>query len=192
VISPRKQKHDFLLAGEVEASIVSELFGSPYYDSCINQGLVEQIQRIQIDLPLLPEDINDIITLLKYSPTALSYALDTDPLFSGHRNDVHVQIIDQFDRKHFLRTLHDALAFDFRRPELSRYFYEGRGLREIRVVTEQTIKSDTGTILTAKLPYRFNIVPLVEEMGGGYAPVLGLDDEEQSLEAPAPSAGSGS
>src|SRR5207249_789590 len=99
--------------------VVRSFIGTQYYDQHIDKTLVEEIQRIQGNLPLTSEQIPNLIEVLKLSPTALSVCLHPIQMIVQHRtgeNAVTGELIDPEDVKYLFNTAYECLFSDFRNP----------------------------------------------------------------------------
>jgi hypothetical protein len=149
-------------------TIIANVLGSSYYDNHINEHLVDKIRVIQGNLPLSPEDIPEIILLLRWSPNALARALDPDPMIVTHRKEgTQPENVDRNDRIYFLRQLYEALAIDFRKTALKHYFYQTRGIRELETLQKVVVKNENEIVAQNESRERRAIGRLFDEMGGG-------------------------
>ena len=172
--------------GPCNGSLFVRVFGCPYYDSHINQDLVNYIQGIQADLPLTQEEALKVQELCRLSPSALLHATQPDPNLVVHRSEQMTNVdtekkemFDKWGSSYLLRILYHYLMADFRRPGPRAYFYELRGLREIEITQVIRVKSQNQIELEDVLSERRGIVELAYDYlapdgGGKYATVVAL------------------
>lgn len=178
----------FLLAGEMTEPVLKVL-GNEYYKSRINIQMVLEIQKIQVNLNLTPEDIEKVVLLLKWSPTALAWALYPNEMLVNPRDLVNNLIRNSTElicRNYFLGGLYSLFKSDFRRPQLRAQFYQVHGLREIETLERVVIKSAEGVELQDDLNLRQAIIPLAEDYvdpdGSEWAMALALDSTPEPWE----------
>ncbi len=169
--------YEFLLTGEVSPDVI----GCPFYDSYINQGLLAEIQRIQGGFPLPPDDVNEALQLLRWSPIGLAHALRPDPMLVQHRtgDTTPDTDMDRLDRNYFFGMLYSSLARDFRDWALGKYLHEIRGLREIEVSRVVTVKSESAVVLEGASSERIRVGKMRDEEGGMYISALLFDTAPQ-------------
>jgi hypothetical protein len=166
----------FLLAGEITLPMITAIT-SPYYINHINEELIARIQEIQGNIPLSLEEIRQARYLLKWSPTALAWALHPDEMIVNHRAETHLsnetfkRDSDSFCRNFFLRKLYTFFKNDFRRAVLRPIFYNVHKLREIETRETVLIKSATCLVLQGDIRERLSI----GQLGDGYVGPDGSD-----------------
>ena len=171
----------FLLFGDFP----TKALGCPFYDAQINEDFVSEIQRIQGNLPLPPEDIKIAIQLLRWSPEALFWALTPDPMITIHRSQqgfLNKPIIDTHDRNYFFRMLCRGLMHDFGPPPIAKYFFEDRKIRSIETTQTVIIECESKGSLKGEIHEKQHVVQMANEYGGGYVGVLALDDAPRPWE----------
>jgi Restriction endonuclease len=155
----------FLLAGKM-TGLVLEALASEYHINHINENFLSEIQRIQGDLILSPEEVHQVILLLKWSPTALAWSLYPNEMLANYpiqRDlvDIHTrESADLICRNYFLSVLYSIFKSNFRRPELRKHFYSAYGLREIETLDKLIIKSSTGIEVQGELKLRQAIIEM--------------------------------
>ncbi|PSN17986.1 hypothetical protein C7271_14880 [filamentous cyanobacterium CCP5] len=155
----------FLLAGDMTDSVL-EALASEYYLSHINEDFISQIQQIQGGMILSPEEVQQVILLLKWSPTALAWSLYPNEMlvnYSVQKDLVDMDVGERGDllcRNYFLSVLYVIFKSNFRRPELHNHFYNIHGLREIETIERLIVKSHTGIEFQGELELRQAIIPL--------------------------------
>lgn len=164
----------------------AEVLGCSYYDSHINNAMLSEIKCLQGDLKLSEQEEETAIRLLRLSPAALAYALNSDPLIVGHRGtleempDAERERVERNDSTYFLWVLHQCLQANFRDNRLTRYFFEVRQLREIETKQEFVLKNTDGTINSSVTKERISVALLKLEDGRiVYVGVRMLDDSPE-------------
>ena len=149
-------------------------FGCAWYDRHIDQHLLAEACRIQEQLDLSAEEVEDALKLMRWSPRALLYALTPDPMIVTHRRKEPPN--EQFvaaDRKQFLRCLYRAFLWDFEMGDLAEYFHRVRGLREVDRAQEIVVKSGEAVAHRGLVRQRMMVGQMEEKAGGGYVMIQG-------------------
>jgi hypothetical protein len=171
----------FFLDGEIPM----KGFASDFYDNIIDEQLLAEIQRIQGNLPLSSQDVQTAIQLMRWSPEALLWSLKHDPMLTTHRVDPKFSItndINAHDRNYFLQVLSKGLMLDFRKKAFSKYFFIRRQMRSINITRTIEVTLDSGRILKGQTYEKQAVGQLVEEYGGGYVLMLGIDEKPRPWE----------
>lgn len=149
--------------------IIHESLGLPLYDQLIDNALLKYISEIH-DLPeFCGEDASELLKLLRWSPTALLAAVNR-PIFppSGPPPKIDDAQFLEFRVSIFKQELINRFIVDFQQPQLARYFFEKRNLREIETNRSLQIKSLNADILSFDLSERLAIGEAHESLGGGF------------------------
>lgn len=158
----------FLLGGKVGSELIAAL-SSRYHEEHINERMVAEIQRIQGNLPLTRDDVQDTIKLLRWSPSALLWAVQPDMHITTHRTAKDFRGdngTNQFDRNYFIRMLYGSLRRDWLNLIPRAYFSDVCGLREIETTQQVKVKSKAQVELQADLHERIGIAQLVDSLVG--------------------------
>lgn len=130
----------FLLDGECPVSIL----GTDFYQININNDLLKQIWKIQGGFKL-PDDMHaDCLQLLRFSPSALKYALKKDPILSSAtivRGNIAMEDLYNF---HFMGMLQNAFIDDFRNSALSNLYYDIYGIMKMQICTSLNVSFKKG------------------------------------------------
>ncbi|MGV3585542.1 MAG: hypothetical protein ACO1OF_00965 [Adhaeribacter sp.] len=117
---------------------------SKLYSVKINEALMEYILEVQGGIIVPEENFHNCLQILKWSPSALAWSLNADPIIINHR--VNGSAIDpkfeKFDTDYFIEKLYTFLSMDFRIPEMSNYFFESCGLIEVDTTSTIVIKDE--------------------------------------------------
>lgn len=178
----------FLFGGEPGFNLPAVL-RSPFYSKYINEQMVAEIQHIQGGVPLSPEDVVNAVKLLRWSPSALLWAVQPDEMLVNSRNADNSDIIEQinrFQRDYLFQQLYRSLRFDMTHPIARAYMLGHCHIREIETTQKVTVKSGTGVQLESDLHERIGIGELADGYvgpdGGKYMLVRVLEDAPQPWE----------
>lgn len=122
----------------LQGPIPLELLKSDFYARHINQDLLSRVWEIQNGFFLdKADDIEKCLLILKVSPTALSYSLVPDQMFSGFKAiaDKNEQM-KQLYQSHFISELQKRLLVDYQNPALGDWYLNTHNIDSIRVKTE--------------------------------------------------------
>lgn len=177
--------YGFLLGVEPSFNLPAVL-RSPFYISHINENLVAEIQRIQGGLPLTPEDINDVIKMLRWSPSAVLQAVQPDEMIVLNRKGEVNEQFNRFQRNYFFRELYRSLRHDLTHSLGRAHLLDTCRIREVETTQKVTIKSGAGVQLQSDLHERIGIGlaadGLVGPDGSPYLLVLMMEDAGQPWE----------
>lgn len=122
----------------LQGPIPLDLLKLDFYANHINQDLLSRVWEIQNGFFLdIPEDIEKCLLILKVSPTALSYSLVPDQMFSGFKAiaDKNEQM-KQLYQSHYISELQKRLLEDYQNPALGDWFLNTHNIDSLRVKTE--------------------------------------------------------
>jgi len=183
--------YHFLLGGEARFNLPGVLKSS-FYTRHINVKMVGQIQRIQGGLPLSETDVEDAVKLLRWSPSAVLWAVQPDEMFVNYRTDEKFKSdvqVDRFHRNYFFRELYRSLRHDLTHPLGRAYLLDDCHIREIETSQKVIVKSSTGIQLASDLHERLGIGQTADGYvgpdGSSYILLLLLEGAEQPWEVPA-------
>jgi hypothetical protein len=176
----------FMLNGEVKAEVVRNFIGCGYYDRHIDRELISEVQRLQGNVSLTEEEADDLIRLLKLSPSALINLLVPVESILSHRAQAgavaNTGDLYRHDVKTLFDTAYSSLADDFRNPSLKEYFYAVRGVRELEVYQHVRVKTGEKVELEGDLSDRMAILRTTPELGGIFVLVSVLESAPQPWE----------
>lgn len=122
----------------LQGPIPLELLKSDFYARHINQDFLSRVWEIQNGFFLdNADDIEKCLLILKVSPTALSYSLVPDQMFSGFKAiaDKNDQM-KQLYQSHYISELQKRLLEDYQNPALGYWYLNTQNIDSIRVKTE--------------------------------------------------------
>ena len=183
--------YQFLLAGEMTDPVLKAI-ESDYHINHINEDLVSEIQKIQGGLLLSPTQVQQVILLLKWSPTALAWSLYPNEMLVNYpvqRNLVSNSIKNSTDlvcQNYFLSCLYTLFKSNFNHSDLYKHFYEVYGLREIETLEKLIVKSHKGVEFEGELVLRRAIVELDKDYIGSeenhFISIIPLDSSQEPWE----------
>jgi hypothetical protein len=155
----------FFLGGEIN-DLVLKALESEYHVNHINESFLSEIQRIQGGLLLAPEEVEQVVLLLRWSPTALAWSLYPNELLVNF--STQITLVDSniqqgaylASRNYFLSSLYTLFKNDFFTPEFYAHFYTGYDLREIETLQKLIVKSSTKIEFQGELKLREVLIPL--------------------------------
>ena len=112
-----------------------EILASDFYQDNINNDLLEQIWIIQGGFRLPSEMVSDCLHLLKFSPSALRYALKKDRVLSLAYMVKDNKEMTELYNSHFMSKLQNGFIVDFRNSVLSNLYYNIYGVMKMQICT---------------------------------------------------------
>lgn len=173
----------FWLQGEILYETLLEGLNSAFYDRHINDTLLDGILHAQGDLPLPVEQHEDIIRILKLSPTALVRALIPIQMITQHRINQACTAddrVDDYDRNVFYKHLIDGLVLDFGTPQLAQHFCGVRGVLEVEQSQGMVVKNAEG--IDVKLESRSRLTVRPSNVQGGFIHLWALSSQPEPWE----------
>lgn len=151
-----------------------KIFLQDYYKNHINKHLLTDILNIQHRIKIPENKYNDILFLLKHSPSALAYAITEDKSITSHRSKNGHCIADNLDEGHsliFMDKIMDYFDKDYcHNLFLGNYYLDDLKIgniikkKEIRICCndeETHIISQEQNIMLCRLNgYGNNVIPL--------------------------------
>lgn len=122
--------------------IIVNSIAKPFYNSHINDQLLEDILHIQNDLTIPNEKRTDVLEILRISPNALAYALHPDFVITSSRahGASNIPEIDEHHVAMFINNLTDFLIADLQNGEYSYFYYTEFGLRNYSIESTLSLK----------------------------------------------------
>lgn len=173
----------FWLNGQVQLHILYEGLESQFYDQHIDEQLLDEIMKIQGNLPIPQDRYNDVIRILKLSPNALNRALHPFTFIINHRSAQQLQnnsLIDEADNNMFFKYIIEGLVQDFNTPHLAHYYSAIRGVIELEHRQSITIKNATGVDAIIEARSRHRVYP--SNVQGGYIHLIALNSQPEPWE----------
>jgi len=156
------------------------VLSSEFYQQNINRGMLKAILDVQGHLVLPDEDIDEILNLLKLSPTALAQSLfPMQMIVTGREQYDKNEQVDRFHQDYFKQVSLEALKRDFRNPALAEFFHDKNGFKELAATTKIVLKDMERIVSEAQFTERIGIGRAVESLGGGLVHVAMLADAPQ-------------
>ena len=142
------------------------VLGRRMYTENINSTLLTKILEIQHNIKIQNEE--ECIFFLKYSPSALSYAIHPDQDLIRYRSSDGTTISDNVDRGHtqwFMQKIADLFVSDYYNQELHEIYFNDFKINSLKIEqtfiitkdTDQTISINNNRLmLLAKLGDEYN------------------------------------
>jgi hypothetical protein len=169
----------FWLTEEIKYETLLEGIRSAFYDRHIDEKMLQEVLKIQGNLPLHDEERQGVIRLLKLSPSALLRALHPYPMITTGRNEGDLRSderVNETDRDLFYEYLSPCLVIDFRTPQIARHFWE-RGIWELEYRQNIIVKNNQGIMFETKSRSRHTIHPANAQGGFLHFGVISAEPE---------------
>jgi hypothetical protein len=160
----------------------------PEWEALIDDKLLDESLRVKDGLVIEEADRPPIVQLMKWSPTALLWALNPDEVLCGHRGkvpQVDEMMVPNHARYYRIQMLNLAIN-DFRGPSFGTMLYERYGLRELELTHRGAFKSQKGVDLEMKVTERIAIARYDPSLGGGLGHVWLLENAPEPWSIPTP------
>jgi hypothetical protein len=115
---------------------------SDFYQNNINQDFFDVIVKLHRDIRVPAERVEQLINILKWSPSALSYAINIDPYMDEHRSKQWelTEVLEEADTTHFIREIYQRFIKDFQNPGFTAYLYQDCNVAELEITLSFKIK----------------------------------------------------
>lgn len=154
-----------------------------FYRKYINRELIGEVCSVQCNLPLREEDKDELVEILRLSPTALRQALHPIPMIvNGRKDDPPTNFVDDFHRSYFRQTAIESLCQDFQTPQLSEFYHDVIGVMELETTLSMKLKSEIKIVKDASFTRRLAIGKASESLGGGWLLLSILENSPQPWE----------
>lgn len=163
--------------------IISEIISSEYYKNLIDDNMIEEIISTQYYIPLSEQEKEELKSILRISPTALSEALTIQKAIENHRRlflpklDQIPEHINKSDVKYFFNLIYRSLVSDFTSPHLLRYFYETCKINRIKLTQHLELGFEQEDSIIDKEISEEYVIKLVD--GEKYALIRPMKNEEE-------------
>lgn len=155
----------FMLDGRYPVSFL----GRGSYDELIDRSLIRLILSMQHVDGLSEDEIEQAITLLKLSPSALLTMIKPcRALHAIQDSQLGYESISKFRKSVFMNLLHQGFLRDFRTPEFIAYFFYVRDIREVQFQLSYTSKSSSKIEHHGSVSDRWATWELDDELYVGY------------------------
>lgn len=115
---------------------------SDFYQNNINRDFFDAIIKFHRDIRIPADIVDQLINILKWSPSALSYAISPDPYMEEHRSKQWelTEVLEEADTTHFIRELYQRFIQDFQNPGFTAYLYQDCNVAELEITLSVKIK----------------------------------------------------
>lgn len=143
----------------------------------VDDRLLGAILRIQGNLPLPPELYAECLSLLRWSPTALAWAVRPDVmLVQPQKEPAHHKLVDANTIRYFRIQLLRHAVNDFNNGAFTRVHFEDLDLREVEFSRHAKFKSSTKVELEVALKERHATARAAPDLGGGLVKIWVHDE----------------
>jgi hypothetical protein len=143
----------------------------------VDDRMLVAILRIQGDLPLPPELYAECLSLLRWSPTALAWAVRPDVmLVEPRKKPAHHKLVDANTIRYFRIQLLRHAVNDFNNGPFTRVHFEDLDLREVEFSRHAKFKSSTKVELEVALKERHATARAAPDLGGGLVKIWVHDE----------------
>lgn len=113
-----------------------------FYESNINDGLLGSITKLQENIKIPDDKIDDCLFILTLSPSALQYALHPDEVIVNSRKMGAGAIapVNKFHSSYFMNKLADLLQKDLQNSQFSTFYCRYFGLNGYSIETEMSLR----------------------------------------------------
>lgn len=154
-----------------------------FYQSHINKAFLNEVCKVQAGLPLSDVESDELIALLRLSPSAVAQSLRPMPMIVvGRETEQPNQHVDRFHQDYFRQRALEALKQDFHTAELAEFFHKHRGFRELEYTSKLILKSEAKVEKEAGFTERIGIRRAADSLGGGLLHVAMLKYAPQPWE----------
>lgn len=167
----------FWLRGEWPVASLQDMLSSAFYDRHVDERLLDEIIKIQANLPIPEEERKDVLRILKLSPTALVGVLYPFQLITEGRAEGGArkeESLNETDRNLLYRVLIFGLDHDYRTRGMEKYLLDIRGILELeyRLSVSVTAKNPEG--VDAALESRSRHMVRSSNVQGGYIHLINM------------------
>lgn len=158
---------------------------SNQWDTLIDEDLVQESFRIQRDLPMPREYWSEILKLMKWSPSALFWSLQPDPLLTLPQENATADAYLRPEHLRWYRAQMMALAVqDYQGQAFGKILFERHGLVELQFRREAVFKTLTEASLTMDITERHRIARAAPDLGGGLVQIWLTANHPEPWEKP--------
>lgn len=136
------------------------VFATEFYQSNINEDLLEQIWTIQGGFRLPDEYTEKCLQLLRLSPSAMVYVLQQDRLLHAAPAMVANPDMMNLYYDHFMGKLQESFINDFKRPELSDFYFHTYNINKVKITTSSSITFDGKDSLVINVEQNFALAKI--------------------------------
>jgi hypothetical protein len=157
---------------------------SETYGKNINVKLLSKICEIQGGIVILEKDIKNCIKILKWSPSALLWALNPQNIILTHRSGGKAvfENLEKEDTSIFLQKIINLLFDDYKTSELKDFFFSTLQLFELETNLELKVKSKLKLEIDMNYKDRIGLAQLTEEYKNSIILVRIFNDQPEPWE----------
>ncbi len=155
--------------------------GNDHWDALVDEDLLQESLRIKDGLVIEQDARAKAVLLMRWSPSALMWALTPDPILCGQRGknpQLDERMLPEHARYYLLQIVNLA-AGDFRNPQLHGVLHDHYGLQEMQTTQRVVFKSRSRSEVEIELAERIGIFQAAPDIGGGLVQVWLLKDSPE-------------
>ncbi|WP_121811301.1 restriction endonuclease [Mucilaginibacter kameinonensis] len=175
----------------LKESVILLVLGSPEYQELIDERFFKAVMKIQGDLKIKKAYYTDYISLMKWSPSALTGAIHPDPILVNSRKGggQHDEQVNELGRSYLLQKMMERFAGDYKNQTLNKYFLKTLGIVELETTLNLKIKNNERLLISPSFNERLFLAPMTKGYKSVIIPVLLLPGMQEPWENKPPSEG---
>lgn len=150
-----------------------DLLGSDFYQSHINEELLDEIWKIQFNFKIDEKKIQEVLFLLKHSPSALLYAVCPDRILHGYEAISGINDMATLYQAHFMSELTNRFVDNYYDQNLHQLYLDVFKITQVSVSSTIDVLCDSNifkfeanrNIALAKLEGTNQVIMLVAKDG---------------------------
>lgn len=125
-------------------TVTTKIMATTFYKEHINRLLLDEIKRLQNNIQIPEENVEECLFLLKHSPSALRYSIYEDQALTRYRNPDKA-IFPNLEKAHtewFLDNVMNGFISDYNNGSLSEYYLDLEKIASVELHTDLKIFKD--------------------------------------------------
>ena len=125
-------------------TVTTKVMATAFYKEHINRSLLDEVRKLQNNIRIPEENVEECLFLLKHSPSALRYSIYEDQALTRYRNPDKA-IFPNLEKAHtewFLDNIMSGFITDYSNSSLSEYYLDTEKIASIELHTDLKIFKD--------------------------------------------------
>lgn len=125
-------------------TVSTKVMATKFYKSHINKSLLNAVKKLQKNIQIPDENVEECLFLLKHSPSALAYSIYEDKALTRYRSNDKA-IFSNIEKAHtewFLDNVMRGFIADYNNGALSEYYLDTEKITSIEIHTNLKIFKD--------------------------------------------------
>lgn len=125
-------------------TVTTKVMATTFYKEHINRSLLDEIKRLQNNIQIPEENVEECLFLLKHSPSALRYSIYEDQALTRYRKPDKA-IFPNLEKAHtewFLDNVMNGFVSDYNNGSLSEYYLDTEKIASVELHTNLKIFKD--------------------------------------------------